>query len=223
MNNVLAGKYKAIVSEVIVLYKQVLDRVGNTKDTVFSDTLQKVVFELEGLVATDRGRSLPEARALPATRHLSSLQTLPIAKNVNPIVSLLIDMKDQLYWRQNPNYNDDLLGKGYMDNYCHAQIIGEYGIYQHPDILLGFYIQGDGLYYPDHNHPAKEIYTVLSGRSTWRQSFELGRGEWQEKQSGDFIFHDSLEIHAMHTNIDAQPLIALYAWYGDIHIDAALS
>ena len=222
MDNVLAGKYKAIVSEVIVLYRKQLEYLDKSKDAVFYDTLQKIVIRLEGLVSGSQSE-VPEARALPATRHLSSLQNLPISKNVSPIVDLLIDMQNDLRWRQNPNYNDNLLGKGYMDNYCHSQLVGQEAFYQHPDILLGFYLQGDGLYYPDHNHPAQEVYTVLSGRAKWRQSSEVSGGVWQEKQSGDFIFHDSLEYHAMHTDIEREPLIALYAWYGDINTDAALS
>jgi len=227
MQDGLVGKYRALVIEVVGLYKQQLELVEQSDNVVFKDALRKIVVGLEGLAATDVSRSvavsnLPRARALPATRHLTSLQNLPISKNVSPIVNLLIEMQDDLLWRQNPNYNDDLLGKGYMDNYCHNQIVGQQGFYQHPDILLGIYVQGNDLYYPDHNHPAKEVYTVLSGRSNWRQSFEIDGGEWQERQSGDFIFHDSLEHHAMHTNL-GEPLIALYAWYGDINTDAALS
>jgi len=221
MQDGLAEKYRALVVEIVGLYKQQLEWLEQSEDAVFYEALQKIVFGLEELVARDTLRDVPEARALPATRHLSSLQNLPISKNVSPIVDAIIAMQNDIYWQQNPNYNDDLLGKGYMDNYCHCQLVGQKGFYQHPDILLGFYIQGSGLYYPDHNHPAKEVYTVLSGRAKWRQSFELNHGEWKEKPSGEFIFHESHEYHAM--SCDAEPLIAMYAWHGDIDTDAMLS
>ena len=66
-----------------------------------------------------------------------------------------------------------------------------------------------------HHHPAAEAYVVLSGKEClWRQS----RSPFQARRPGDFIYHCENEVHAMRTA--REPLLALWAWTGDITTNA---
>ena len=67
-----------------------------------------------------------------------------------------------------------------------------------------------GTLYPAHAHAATELYHVLGGRARWQRGGE----PWALRPPGAFILHPSGVAHAMAT--EAQPLLALYVWYGDM-------
>ena len=57
-------------------------------------------------------------------------------------------------------------------------------------------------------------YVVLSGDSLWRHGDE----GFQARPGGSYVFHPSQQHHAMQTL--EEPLLALWAWTGDIVTDA---
>ena len=75
-------------------------------------------------------------------------------------------------------------------------------------MTCGFLLLGPRTHYPRHAHRAEEIYVPLAGSAGWLQ----GDGQWRSHPPGAVIHHAPEEAHAMQT--DAEPLAALYLWYG---------
>jgi hypothetical protein len=68
-------------------------------------------------------------------------------------------------------------------------------------------------FYPLHTHPAVELYLVIAGEAQWTTP-DADR----IVPPGQFVLHRSNEPHAMRTFAD--PLLALYAWRGDLFAPA---
>jgi|TARA_B110000259_G_C13827383_1_gene327201 quercetin dioxygenase-like cupin family protein len=62
------------------------------------------------------------------------------------------------------------------------------------------------LYYPYHNHPAEEIYMVVSGSAVFKR---MGLPD-ETLAEGDTSFHEGNQPHAMETL--AEPVLCLVAW-----------
>jgi quercetin dioxygenase-like cupin family protein len=146
------------------------------------------------------------ARRLPACRFLPD--AIGECMFADPALAAALAMiEDELSWRHNPNYSDAAMGQaGYMDAYAYAEVIGPGGLLAGNDFLLGLMILGPGLRYPDHVHPAPELYRVLSGDSTWSRD----GGGFEPREPGDWVWHASGVVHAMTTR--DRPLLALYIW-----------
>jgi mannose-6-phosphate isomerase-like protein (cupin superfamily) len=158
----------------------------------------------------------PQPRRLPACRFLPDVvaSTLLVAPDV---AASLAALEEDLRWFQNPNYSNEAMGQPhYMDNYASAEIIGPGGIYPGDDFLLGLFLLGPGLNYPNHAHPAPELYWVLSGQSDWRMRDE----EFSPREPGETIWHDPFVPHA--TNIGSYPMLAVYMWTKDVKQPALL-
>jgi mannose-6-phosphate isomerase-like protein (cupin superfamily) len=153
---------------------------------------------------------------LPACRFLPDVvaSTLLVAPDV---AASLAAIEEDLRWKQNPNYSNEAMGQpNYMDNYAYAEIIGPDGIYPGDDFLFGLFLLGPGLNYPNHAHPAPELYWLLSGQSEWRMRDE----PFEQREPGETIWHEPFVPHA--TNIGAQPMLATYIWTSDVKQPALL-
>jgi quercetin dioxygenase-like cupin family protein len=64
--------------------------------------------------------------------------------------------------------------------------------------------------YPPHAHPAIETYLVIAGTALW----SLGTAPGAAQPPGALILHPSGEAHAMRTQ--AEPLLAIWSWRGDV-------
>ena len=95
-------------------------------------------------------------------------------------------------------------------------IIGPNGAYAGDDFLLGLFLLGPGLNYPNHAHPAPELYWILSGMSDWRVRDE----EFSPREPGETIWHEPYVPHA--TNVGLQPMLAAYMWTKDVKQGALL-
>ena len=84
-------------------------------------------------------------------------------------------------------------------------------------IAFGMLLIGPGRHYPPHSHPAREIYLTVTGGAEWRREDEARR----IRPAGEFIHHTPHQTHETRT-MD-QPLLALYAWQGEIATAASLS
>jgi quercetin dioxygenase-like cupin family protein len=148
----------------------------------------------------------PVPRRLPACRFLP--EAIGEVMLADPgLAAALAMVEDELSWRQNANYSDAAMGQaGYMDAYAYAEVIGPCGLLAGDDFLLGLMILGPGFHYPDHVHPAPELYRVLSGDSAWSRD----GGAFEPRQPGDWIWHGSGTVHATITR--ERPLLALYIW-----------
>ena len=74
------------------------------------------------------------------------------------------------------------------------------------DLLLGFVLQGPGVMYPAHRHPAVEAYAVLGGTARWLRGDE----DWTERPPGSVIVHDAHMRHATQTT--NEPTLTWVAW-----------
>lgn len=119
-----------------------------------------------------------------------------------------------LDWRQNANYSAAVMGERFVDRYCSTEAVGPGRPYDSAEYLVGFIILGSDLFYPDHQHPAAEVYHVISGTAEW---WREGR-QWQAEAPGSLIYHAPNVRHAM--RMGAEPLLALYLWSGDISMPA---
>jgi hypothetical protein len=159
----------------------------------------------------------PDANVLPACRHLPDALG-PLTPSESRLAAAIAQVWDELAWRQNPNYSDRAMGQpGYMENYAYAEIIGPSGPFHGEDFLLGLLVLGPGLHYPDHYHPAPELYWTLSGPSQWR----TGSGEFRSREALETIWHPPLVRHA--TKTGSAPLLAIWAWTRDVSEPAKLA
>ena len=159
----------------------------------------------------------PHPVRLAACRHLPEAIGEAVM-TASEVAAAIAAVEDSLAWRQNPNYSDVAMGQpGYMHNYAYAELIGPSGPFAGDDFLLGLFLLGPGLHYPDHCHRAPELYWVLTEGSAWR----CGDGHFAPRRADQTIWHASGVSHA--TNTGHGPLLALYAWTRDTGAFAQLS
>ncbi len=120
-------------------------------------------------------------------------------------------------WLQNPNYSEASLGPGYVDRYGYVELVGPGRPIENSDLLVGLLMLGPGMHYPDHAHPAEEIYHVVAGTADWWREDE----GWREKGPGTLIHHVPMMRHAMRTG--TEPLLALYCWTGEVKTYATMT
>ncbi len=100
--------------------------------------------------------------------------------------------------------------EGDMLNRAWVELVGSDGVQASGDFRLGLYWQDARVYYPRHRHNADELYYVLAGEAGW-----LGAtGELIMRPPGSYISYTSRQDHATRTY--QHPLLALWAWHGDI-------
>jgi quercetin dioxygenase-like cupin family protein len=99
------------------------------------------------------------------------------------------------------------------DRVAFAELIGPAAPLAAPDCRVGFTLMAPGTLYPMHAHPAVELYLVIAGHAQWTTP-ESDR----IVPPGGFVLHQSDQPHAMRTH--AEPLLALYAWQGNIDAPA---
>jgi hypothetical protein len=162
-----------------------------------------------GTFTPPRPRTLPACSMLPDTVGAA----LAIASDVAAAIAAI---EDELHWQQNPFYSDAALGRGYMDGYAYAEIIGPKGFFPGNDFLLGFFLLGPNRLYSEHYHPAPELYWMLTGPSRWKR----GAGSWEELAAGDLRWHPPFVVHA--TETCSVPLLCLWAWTSDVAEPARL-
>ena len=125
-------------------------------------------------------------------------------------------LEPALAWTQNPNYSDAKLGAGYMAGYAYADVVGPRGVIASDSVAMGVLLLGPGRLYPDHTHPATELYHVLSGTADWSRD----GGDFAARPPGSRIFHPPWMRHAM--RVEGETLFAWYAWLGEVNVAADL-
>ena len=67
----------------------------------------------------------------------------------------------------------ELRGRKFLDGYAYCEVVGPHGHLRHPDVAMGLLLLGPHITYPEHAHPAAEIYAVVAGRAEWLQGSDL--------------------------------------------------
>ena len=118
-------------------------------------------------------------------------------------------------WRQ--TYDEATVGSRFLSRYGWFDVASPRGLVVTRACAVGVLFLGPETLYPAHAHPAVERYDVLAGAARWW----LEGGDWQTREVGGAVRVPSGTPHAMRT--DAEPLLALYAWLGDLDTPARLT
>jgi mannose-6-phosphate isomerase-like protein (cupin superfamily) len=110
-----------------------------------------------------------------------------------------------LPWRYHYPHRDD--APNLKERIAFAELIGPEAPFYSESICLGFTFIAPETLYPEHYHPATELYYILSGTASWNLD-----GITRKQSPGSYILHPSNAVHAMQTHHD--PLLALYTWSG---------
>ena len=146
--------------------------------------------------------------ARPSLPVLAWLTRVAAARHsfAGPLVDAVCRAGPSLPWRQ--TYTPAEIDAAFLRNYGYTEIVGLNAPRWSRQLACGFLLLGPHTHYPRHRHDAEEIYVSLSGEAGWLQ----GDGVWRQHPPGIVIHHAGGEPHAMRTA--AEPLLALYVWYG---------
>lgn len=123
-----------------------------------------------------------------------------------PLLSLIKEVMEYLPWKYNYEEREDTPGLSLYLGW--AELIGPEAPYRTDKYCLGFTLISPDTIYPEHRHPATELYKVLSGTADWTLE-----GVVTKRKPGEFILHPSDQIHKMQTYDET--LLALYIWTGN--------
>ncbi|SER80059.1 Dimethlysulfonioproprionate lyase [Butyrivibrio fibrisolvens] len=146
-----------------------------------------------------------EKSTSPLLKYAES-STLHGSKETEPLLRLIREVFDYLPWKYNYEEREDKKDLGSYMGW--AELIGPEAPYKSDDFCLGFTLISPYTLYPEHRHPAIELYKVLSGTAEWTLE-----GATQKRLPGEVILHPSNKIHKMQTY--DQTLLALYTWSGN--------
>ena len=136
------------------------------------------------------------------------------------LVEPLAALSEWLSWTQNPNYRRRPPDAAFLDNYGYAVVAGPAegppALVTDPRVALGVLLLGPGTHYPLHAHPAVEVYVTLTPDGEWWRD----DGPWRREPPGAAIYHAPNVPHA--TRARGSPLLAVYAWRGDLATHARL-
>lgn len=118
-------------------------------------------------------------------------------------------------WRD--TYRDTDIGEDFLARFGCYCLIGEGGGWRSAQMASYVVYMPPGLYYPWHQHPAEELYLVLSGQAEFYRAGAPGA----LLASGDSAFHAANQPHAMRT-LD-QPVMAYVLWRSDLHVPPVLT
>ncbi len=158
----------------------------------------------------------PVPATLPVLGFLDQALTSARRGSLAMISDGLAAIAPQCCWRQNANYVRDPAMAEFLLCYGYAELVGKAAFHSSDELLCGVMLLGPDTTYPQHRHPAEEVYHVLSGRSEWQR----GDGPWRTVAPGSAIHHPPDLAHAARTG-DA-PLLALYCWTGKVGVAATL-
>lgn len=95
-----------------------------------------------------------------------------------------------------------------------AELIGPDGLFHHPNVRVGLFMQSAGLDYGIRRHVAEETFLMLGGSGYW----SCDGSAPALAQTGATLHHPSNAPHGSRTY--DEPLIAAWRWTGDIGWDS---
>lgn len=97
--------------------------------------------------------------------------------------------------------------------YTFASLIGPNELIHSDTIRFGAFLVAPDTVYPSHWHAAEEIYMIVSGTARWN----VDDCAFAEVPPGSIFRHRPWQPHATITL--SEPMLALWAWHGDIRAD----
>ena len=188
--------FAAIGSKPDVLENKVVD-VPDLRDAVFDPPIQS------GMVS-----------APYAYRFVEDIALLAQKSSQQEIIVQFRSVEDLLIWGHAPGYSKDNVGQEFLDNYCHALLLGPDGPLRCASPLGAFVLFGPNTLYRDHWHAPNEVYLALTGGGQWR----VDHNSWRQLDAGQTIFIPSNAVHAIRTS--AKPLLTFSLWLDPGDMDA---
>ncbi len=183
------------------------------------DMLPSSAIELEALTSAVLVPSVP--CTLPVCAHLHVALAAAQASPLRDIVTTIARVAHTATWLQNTNYIARPPSPSFLGNYGYVEWVGpettQGRAFCSTVIRVGVLMLGPATEYPEHHHPAEEVYHVIAGHALWSK----GGASWCQQPPGTAIHHAPHTPHATKT-LD-EPLLALYCWAGDINAAACLT
>ena len=164
--------------------------------------------------------TVPEPAPLPATQLIERLDP-----GAAPVLGRFLGLADALAWTQTAAYAAPL-SSHFLDNYGYVRLVGPTATasVSSTRVAVGVGVWGSGLYYPRHGHPSEEAYHVLAGDV----GFSGADGVRRELHPGDCAHNGPDEPHELWFGAPGEdpdrspPCVLLWAWVGEIGVDARL-
>ncbi len=144
-------------------------------------------------------------RAFTIASHVL-LQDIVESKS-HPLLSSILDCYDSLDWRPS---GFGRLPAAITNHVAVVEIVGPSGMIEDQRFRLGLLLQDPQVFYAKHQHAAEELYLVLNGEAAW----SVDDNDMSIRAVGELIHHAANQPHQMKTN--NEPLLAMWAWLGDI-------
>jgi mannose-6-phosphate isomerase-like protein (cupin superfamily) len=115
----------------------------------------------------------------------------------------------EVHWTE--FYGEDDWSRPFLSLFSCAEGIGPEGRLAHDSLIVGLYLYGPGMRYPQHAHPADEVYVVLAGR----QAFQIGaHASFIAHGPGAVVVLPADSSHAIRT--EGGPAFGVFLRRGDI-------
>ncbi len=140
---------------------------------------------------------------------IDSHKLLPylFTESTHPLMKSIHDCAQSLCWRPS---GFGKLPPEITNHVAVVEIVGPDGMLIDLRLRFGLLLQDPHVIYAKHQHAAEELYFVLSGIASWA----VDDDELSKRDEREFIHHAKNQPHQMRTN--DQPLLAMWAWLGDI-------
>lgn len=126
-----------------------------------------------------------------------------------PLAGLIKDLWPELHWYE--IFSDASISETLSKGLITAPIAGSRGQLVSEKILSGIFLLAPHIHYPLHQHPALEIYYVLSGEV----NICHGRNKSpMHIRAGDFSLTPPDQVHSLTTG--DSPCLIIYTWTGDL-------
>ena len=152
----------------------------------------------------------------PACGWLDESLELASARGLTDIAEAIAGARPELAWRVYDGYPPDLVGPRFPRAHAFVDLAGPHAPVAGEDFELGLFLIAPRTFYRDHRHKAPELYAALTGPTRWR----LNGGVWLTRQAGEFVWNESMHIHA--TLVEECPFLCIYAWTQDVSIPAEI-
>jgi hypothetical protein len=154
---------------------------------------------------------------LPVTKFMGPALEAAKSSPLAEVAAAFAAIEHEADWVRNPNYAKEPPDPNFLDNYGYVEVVGPGRRIDTELCRVGFLLLGPRTHYPVHEHPAEEVYHVVSGDALWLRA----ERPWAVEPAGTLIHHPSWMRHATHAQ--TQPMLTLYCWAGAIATHAVLA
>ena len=144
----------------------------------------------------------PEPNQVPGCRHLARALDLGEAGPAAAVATAIRGLEPSLVWAQNPRYNADNMGAGFMDNYGWSSL----GLTGSSAMAFGVLLLGPGTIYPPTSYESEGVFLVIGGSPEWKS----GDQDWTRMNAGDIVCRPFGGSEGKRPG--TEPMLALYAW-----------